>query len=604
MADKQNIDAQVKRSDIADQYKWNLAAIYQHEKEWEVDSAKVKELLLELKNYEGKLAENSAQLLGVLKLQEEVEKLFGKVFVYARMRRDEDNRVSKYQALADRAQGLAVEASSALAFVVPEILTIPDAQLASFMEEPGLKLYKRLIEEITRTKPHILPAEQEELLAGTGELAQAAVNTFTMLNNADIKFPTVIDETGQEVELTKGRYMAFMESGNREVRKEAFTRLYSSYQSLINTFATTLNHDVKKKIFYARVRNYPSAIEAALFPDNVPLAVYNQLIETVNQQLPLLHRYVALRQKVLRLDEIHMYDLYAPLIEETTIKVNYQEAVAKLKTALEPLGEEYIADMMHGINSRWIDVYENEGKTSGAYSWGTYATSPYILMNYQDKVNDLFTLAHELGHSMHSYYSNKNQPQVYADYTIFVAEVASTLNEALLMAYLLETTTDKKERLYYLNHYLEQFRATLYRQTMFAEFEQIIHKNAEAGEALTAERLSEAYRELNIKYYGPEIVVDSQIDIEWARIPHFYMNFYIYKYATGFSAAISLAKQILAEGQPAVERYLHFLKSGGSDYPIELLKTAGVDMNKPKPIQDALAVFADVLAEMEELLLE
>lgn len=603
MSNKLNLETQVQRCDIADKYKWNLEAVYQNEKEWEADFAQVKELLVELANYEGTLANSCIQLLKVLKLQEDIEILFGKVYVYARMRRDEDNRVSRYQSLADRAQGLAVEANSAMAFLVPEILAIPDEQLSSFMLEPELQLYQHLIEEIIRTKPHVLLTEQEELLAGTGEIAQAASNIYTMLNNADIKFSTIVDDTGKEVELTKGRYIVFMESGNREVRKEAFTKFYSSYQGLINTFAMTLNQDVKKNVFYSRVRNYPSAIEASLFEDNVPLKVYNQLIDTVNEQLPLLHRYIALRKKVLQLDEIHMYDLYTPLIDTIEIKVSYKEAVKKLQIALEPLGEEYINDMMQGINSRWVDVYENEGKTSGAYSWGTYATHPYILLNYQDKVNDLFTLTHELGHSMHSHYSNKTQPQVYADYQIFVAEVASTLNEALLMAYLLENTTDKKERLYYLNHYLEQFRATLYRQTMFAEFEKIIHERAEDGEALTAEGLSAVYRELNLKYYGPDIVVDSQIDIEWARVPHFYMNFYVYKYAIGFSAAISLAKQILTEGQPAVERYLGFLKSGGSDYPIELLKAAGVDMNGPEPIQDALVIFADVLTEMEDLLL-
>ncbi len=603
MTDKELPIKQLQRDEIDDRYKWNLAAIYHDEQTWEQDFAKVKELASELAKYEGTIAKSSEQLLEVLLLQEKIELLFGKVFVYARMRKDEDNRVSKYQSLTDRAQGLAVQVSSALAFVVPEIIAIPDEILAGFMQEEKLQLYKWLIAEIRRVKPHTLSAEQEVLLAATGELAQASDNIFTMLNNADIKFPVMRNEDGQEVELTKGRYSTFMESSNREIRQEAFTKLYSSYQSLINTLAMTLNHEVKKNIFYAKARKYESAIAAALFADNIPVSVYEQLVTTVNQHLDLLHRYVALRKEVLKLDEIHMYDLYAPLIDELQLKVSYETAAKQLEEALAPLGEGYINDMKRGLSSRWVDVYENEGKTSGAYSWGTYGTEPYILLNYQDKVNDLFTLTHELGHSMHSYYSNNNQPQVYANYRIFVAEVASTLNEALLMHYLLANTTDKRERLYYLNYYLEQFRATLYRQAMFAEFEMLIHQRAEQGDALTAVELNKIYRELNVKYYGPEMVVDSQIDLEWARIPHFYMNFYVYKYATGFSAAISLAKQILTEGEPAVKRYLRFLKSGGSDYPIELLKAAGVDMNSSQPIEDALAVFREVLDEMGTLLL-
>lgn len=603
MSDREQPLKQVQREEIADQYKWNLAAIYADEELWEQDFAEVRDLTAELSAFEGSLAESSDRLLAALQLQEKIELLFGKVFVYARMRKDEDNRVSTYQSLTDRAQGLAVQVSSALAFIVPEIIAIPDEVLTAFMEEEELKLYQRLIDEIRRIKPHTLSADQEALLAATGEMAQAADNIFTMLNNADIKFPMMIDDTGQEVELTKGRYSGFMESSNREIRREAFTKLYSSYQSLINTLATTLNHEVKKNIFFAKARRYESALAASLFADNIPVTVYEQLVATVNDHLDLLHRYVALRKGVLAVDEIHMYDLYAPLIDELELKVSYAEAAKQLAEALTPLGEEYINDMKRGLSSRWVDVYENEGKTSGAYSWGTYGTEPYILMNYQDKVNDLFTLAHEIGHSMHSYYSNANQPQVYANYRIFVAEVASTLNEALLIHYLLENTTDKRVRLYYLNHYLEQFRATLYRQTMFAEFELLIHQLAEQGAPLTAAEFNKLYRDLNVKYYGPDMVVDEQIDLEWARIPHFYMNFYVYKYATGFSAAISLAKQILTEGEPAVERYLNFLKSGGSDYPIDLLRAAGVDMNSPQPIEDALAVFSEILDEMEALLL-
>lgn len=603
MSEENSNKGQKKRSELAEADKWDLGAIYATDEDWEKDFKKVKELTEQLKGFEGKLKESGADLLAGLKLIDQISEILGRVFVYAKMKLDEDNTNSIYQALTDRAYSLSVFENSITAFVLPEILAIPAERLANFLQaEPGLKLYQHYLDEILRMKEHILPAEQEQLLAKAGELAQAPDTIFGMLNNADIKFPIIKNEEDEEVELTKGRYIQFMESSNRRVRQEAFNALYNTYKGLKNTYAATLNANVKKNIFFANVRKYPSALEASLFEDNVSAEVYNQLISTIHKNIDLMHRYVAIRKKLLGLTELHMYDLYTPIVKETKIKVTYDKAKQQVLEGLAPLGEEYGALLQKAYTSRWIDVYENEGKTSGAYSWGSYGTSPYILLNYQDNVNDMFTLAHELGHSLHSYYSHENQPYVYSSYKIFVAEVASTLNEALLMDHLLKITTDKNEKLYYLNYYLEQFRTTVYRQAMFAEFEKLIHQQVEKGEALTADLLNKLYRDLNVTYYGEEIVVDELIDYEWARIPHLYMNFYVYKYATGFSAAVSLAKQILTEGEPAVQRYMEFLKSGGSNYPINLLQKAGVDMNTAEPIQSALEVFREALEQMESLL--
>ncbi len=603
MAEKKNKNLPT-RNEIDSQFKWDLEAIYSTDEKWEEDFKKVKALADQMAGFEGKLQESANTLHDALELNAKLSELMGKVFVYARMRKDEDNGNSKYQGLADRASSLSIQVGSATSFIVPEILAIPTETLNKYMADEKLALYRQYLDEIVRMKAHVLSAELEKLLAETGEIAQASDHIFGMLNNADIKFPTIKDENGEEVELTKGRYIQFMESSNRRVREEAFTAMYETYSSLKNTFAATLNADVKKNIFYAKVRKYNSAIEASLYDDNVSVDVYNKLIETVHNNLDLMHRYVSLRKKMLGVDELHMYDLYTPIVKDIHIHIPYEEAQETVVKGLNPLGETYLTDLKKGFEQRWIDVYENKGKTSGAYSWGSYGTHPYILLNYQKNVNDMFTLAHELGHSMHSFYSQQNQPYIYSHYKIFVAEVASTLNEALLMHYILKNTDDKKEKMYYLNHYLEQFRGTIYRQTMFAEFEKMIHDKAEQGEPLTPELLNSMYHELNVKYYGPEMVVDELIDYEWSRIPHFYMNFYVYKYATGFSAAISLSKQILEEGQPAIDRYLTFLKSGGSDYPIELLKKAGVDMNTPEPVQQALEVFGDILNQMEELLAE
>lgn len=592
-----------KREEIDPKYKWKLEDIYADNDQWERDFNKVKQLSGEIVKFKGTLSHSAKQLFLCLKFAEKLQSLNDKVFVYARMRRDEDNTNPVYQDLTSRAMSLNTEVYAAVSFIIPEIISMPEEKLRGFLENhKELKIYTQYIDDILRQKQHILSEREEEILALSAEIANAPSDIFTMINNADIKFPSIKDETGTEVEVTKGRYIKFLESRDRRVRKDAFHALYSSYKRQKNTIASTLSSSVKKDKFYATVRRYNSSIEASLDADNIPVKVYDNLINTVGKNLSLLHRYLELRKKALKLDELHMYDLYVPIVEESRKDIPYREALALVEKGLEPLGKEYLGYLRNAFESGWIDVYENQGKTSGAYSWGTYLTHPYVLLNYQGTIKDVFTIAHEMGHAMHSFYTNKAQPYIYSDYRIFVAEVASTVNESLLMNYLLENTNDKNEKAYLLNHYLEEFRGTLFRQVMFAEFEKIIHSSAERGEALTTQTLNKIYRGLNEKYFGSGTVIDEDIEMEWARIPHFYSSFYVYKYATGFSAAIYLSQQILNEGKQAVERYMEFLSGGSSDYPLELLKKAGVDLSKPQPVQDALDVFGQVLSEMEGLI--
>ncbi len=592
-----------KRNEIPAECKWRLEDIYSTDALWEEDYQKVKAMAEKLSVYIGRLNEGSEQLLECLNLNADMMRLFEKVYVYAHMRSHEDSTNSYYQGLSDRSDSLNVAVSSANAFMEPDILAIPDERMAAFLKESeGLRFYGRYLDEIRRMKPHVLSAQEEQLLAMAGELAQAPGNIFNMLNNADIKFPVVKDENGNEVEVTKGRYLQLIESADRRVRKDVFDALYSSYWKQRNTIAATLSANVKANIFSARVRKHPSAREQSLFADNIPVSVYDNLINAIHSNLHLMYRYVNLRKKLMGLDELHMYDLYTPMLKEVKMEIPFEQARETVKQGLEALGADYLADLEKGFSEGWIDVYENEGKRSGAYSWGCYDSHPYVLLNHTNTLNHMFTLAHEMGHALHSFYSDRHQPYIYAQYRIFVAEVASTLNEALLMDHLLKNTTDKMQKMYLLNYFMEQFRTTVYRQTMFAEFEKLIHEKAEAGEALTADSLCEIYKALNVKYYGPDIVVDDYIQIEWARIPHFYSSFYVYKYATGFSAAISISDQILKEGRPAVERYKKFLQSGGSDYPIELLKIANVDMSTPEPVDKALKVFESLLDQMEALI--
>nr|WP_204619503.1 oligoendopeptidase F [Desulforadius tongensis] len=583
-------------------YKWKLEDIYASDDLWEKDFKQVERLLQEVAGCRGKVGQSAQTLLETLAANERLQMLNEKVYTYASMRQDEDNTDAAYQALKDRAAGLSAKVHAATAFIVPEILAMPVETLQSYRrQEPGLAAYSFFLDELIREKPHVLSEAEEQIIARSSEINQAPGKIFRMLNNADMTFPNIKDEQGKEVAVTHGSYQKFMFSSSRRVREDAFKALYGSYDSHKNTFAATLSSSVKKDIFLAGVRKHESALSAALFADNVPPEVYDNLIETVRSNLGLMHRYMALRKKLLGVDELHMYDVYAPLVKDVHWEIPYPEAVELVKEALAPLGEDYVNTMTEGFNSGWVDVYERKGKTSGAYSWGPYGVHPYILMNYQDNLHSVFTLAHEMGHAMHSYYSYKEQPYVNAHYSIFTAEVASTVNEALLMKHLLNTVTDKEKKLYLINHYLEQIRGTLIRQVMFAEFEKIIHQKAEDGEALTAELLSEIYHRLNVDYYGPEMVVDKEIDLEWARIPHFYNAFYVYKYATGISAATFLSQKIVEEGEPAVKRYIEFLKSGGSDYPLNLLKKAGVDMTSAQPVQDTLDLFARLLEEMENL---
>lgn len=591
------------RSEIAEADKWALEDLFLTDADWEAAVKQLEEQLAQLKGYAGKVSASADALYAYLTLADETENLFEKVLVYSNEKMHEDMGNSTYQGYAAQAQAAATRLSAAEAFFEPELLAMEESRLQGFLkEDPKLEKYRLLIDRIWRRKEHTLSAAEEEILAKTYEMATAPDDIFSMFNDADAKFGTIRDENGKEVELTHGRFGGFMESSDRRVRKEAFEALYQTYDQFKNTLAATYSANVKKAKFYADVRKYPSALAAALAPGNIPTEVYDNLIETVHRFLPAMYRYVALRKRALGVEELHMYDVYVPLVADQTKKIPFAEAKEIVKRGLAPMGEEYVSHLEEGFDHRWIDVYENRGKRSGAYSWGAYGTHPYVLLNYQGKLDDVFTLAHEMGHALHSWYSNANQPYVYSGYLIFVAEVASTCNESLLMQYLLKESKDKKEKAYLLNHFIDQFKGTLFRQTMFAEFEKITHEIYAKGESLTAERLCAVYMDLNRKYFGEEMVSDPQIALEWARIPHFYTEFYVYQYATGFSCAIALSKRILEMGEAGVADYMKFLKGGCSKDPIELLKMAGVDISTPKPVEDALQLFEELVSELEELL--
>ncbi|SHE37562.1 oligopeptidase F. Metallo peptidase. MEROPS family M03B [Seinonella peptonophila] len=592
------------RHEIPLSFTWRLEDIFATDEKWEQVFKKMKLSLPQLAEFKGKLHESANTLLKALQLRDQYLETVKQLYTYAHMRHDQDVTNSFYQAMNERAISLYMETVRFISFFDPEILAMKQQKIESFLESnPELQLYKHELAKLNRRRPHVLSEKEESLLVQASEVMMAPGNIYGSLNNADLKFPTIVDEDGDQVEITHGRYLHFMESRDPRVRKDAFHAVYNTYKQFRNTFANTLNGAVKKNNFIARARNYDSARQAALSGNDIPETVYDQLIETVNRHIPLLQRYIKLKKQVLNQEELHMYDIYAPLIDAGKISMTYPTAQEKLREALRPLGDEYLQILEKAFNERWIDVYENKGKRSGAYSSGVYGTNPYILLNWQGDVIDLFTLAHEFGHSAHSYYSRTNQPFTYGDYTIFVAEVASTCNEALLLHYLLQTTDDPKLRLYLINHSLEGFRATVFRQTMFAEFEYAIHQMAQNGEALTPDQLTNNYHELNNKYFGKEVIVDPLIGYEWARIPHFYYNFYVYQYATGYSAAAALSQQIIDEGKPAVKRYLDFLKAGSSDYPIEVLKKAGVDMTSSSPIEQAFQIFSRNLNEMERLLI-
>ena len=590
------------REEIPAEAKWAIEDLYKNDDEWEADFTRLKEHLPELSAYEGRLGESAQTLLSMQRLCDKMNMLAEKVYVYANQRLHENTDNAVYQNLASRAQSLLVEMSERTSYIEPEIMGLPEGTIEKYLQENGeLRVYGQYFENMIRQKAHVLPGEMEKLLASAGELAESPKDIFSMFNNADIRFPKITGEDDTDVEVTHGRFISLLQSKDQRVRKDAFEALYGVYEKFRNTLAATYRANVKQEVFFARARRYGSDLEAALDGSHIPVSVYDNLIHVVHEHLPLMHRYVKIRKKLLGLDELHMYDLYTPMTENSGEHFSFEDAKKTVLEGLAPMGEEYLSHLKDGFEHGWIDVYENQGKRSGAYSWGAYGTHPYVLLNYQGTLNDVFTLAHEMGHALHSWYSDETQPYIYAGYRIFVAEVASTCNEALLIHHLLKKAKDPKTKAYLINYFLEQFRTTLYRQTMFAEFEKITHGLQEAGEALTAERLCSIYYDLNKAYFGEDICIDRQIEMEWARIPHFYTPFYVYQYATGFSAAIALSGKILREGEAAVEQYKKFLKGGSSMYPLELLRLAGVDMEQKKPVEDALLVFSEYLDEMERL---
>lgn len=602
MADEKRLR---QRSEIEEKYKWNISDMYADEEIWESDFNEALKMADDFAQYAGKLGESAETMLAALCARDAVWQKAERVYVYAHMKGDEDNRVSRYQELSQKAMSMMSQISAKTAFFTPELMELPEGTIEGFLEENDeLKLYNYTLLDLLRQKEHILSQQEEALIAQFGEVTGAPKQIFSMINDADMKFGTIKDEDGDEVELTHGNYISMMESHDRRVREDAYRTLYAAFMKQKNTLASTYYYNVKKNAVFSKIRKYPSALVSALDSDNIPESVYTNLVDSINAHLGALHRYVALRKKMLGVDEIHMYDIYAPLVEMPKRSVPYEEALDVVRKALAPMGEEYIRDLNAGIEAGWVDVFENEGKTSGAYSFGSYDSMPYVLLNYNNKFKDAFTVIHELGHSMNSYYTRKAQPFIYGGHSIFTAEVASTVNECLLMHDLLAKCEDKTEKLYLLNIYIEEFRATVFRQTMFAEFEMQVHAEVEKGEVMTPDRLCRIYGDLNRKYFGPDVVYDDEIAMEWARIPHFYNAFYVYKYATGYSAAVAISKKIIEEGAPARDAYMTFLAAGDSDYPIELLKGAGVDMSTPDVVESAMMTFEGLIDELEELLNE
>ena len=592
------------RSEIPASDRWAIEDLYPTDEAWKQDLEKFKVLSAELAGFAGRLGESAATLLAFARKTEEAGVLLSNLFNYASRRNDEDTRVAQYQEMNGMAMSAYVGFTSAISFETPEVMAIPEQTMERFYaEEPGLERYRRHIFNIRRHAAHVLSPAEEKLLAMSGEMMQSPDDIYSKFADADLTFPDAVDKDGLKHPLSQGTYISYMESDDRVLRKSAFENTYHTWASYKNTVAAALNAQVKALQFHADARKYASPLEASLDNNNVPVEVYHNLIRAVHENFDKMYRYVRLRKKLLGVDELHFYDLYTPLVPGADVKIPFGQAKATVYEALAPMGEEYRKVLKKGFENRWIDVYENAGKRSGAYSAGAFV-HPYVLLNYTGTLDSQFTLAHEMGHALHSWHSNKYQNPVDADYEIFVAEVASTCNEALLMEHLLGKTTDKKERAYLINHFLEQFRTTLYRQTMFAEFELLLGRLNQEGVALTAERMCEEYKKLNHLYFGDDIVLDDEIAYEWERIPHFYYNYYVFQYATGYSAAIALSRRILREGEQAVKDYIGFLSGGCSKDPIDLLKGAGVDMSSPEPVNQALALFGELLDEMEELTAE
>ena len=592
------------RSEADPKYTWALEDVYANNDLWKADLEKARALPEQLAAYKGHLGDSAQKLLEFLQLGDSISVLFDALYGYAQRRSDEDTANSLYQGMTSQAMSAMVAVDAASSFETPELLAIPDETLEQFYkDEPALETYRLCLTRIRNKRAHILSDAEEKLLAAAGEMSQAPDSVYSVFADADLKFPAAIDKDGNSHPVTHGTYIPLMHSADRVLRKSAFESLYSVYGQFRNTAAALLSAQVKQLKFYADARKYDSTLQASLDGNYVPTEVYTNLISAVHENMAPMYRYVDLRRKLLGVDELHMYDLYTPIVSDVDVDIPYEEAKQTVYDALACMGDDYRAILKEGFDNRWIDVYENVGKCSGAYSAGL-RKHPYVLLNYSGTLDSMFTLAHEMGHAIHSYLSNKHQPVTYSNYSIFVAEVASTCNEALLMQHLLKTTKDKKRRAYLINYFLEQFRTTLYRQTMFAEFELEINRRNERGESLTAQSLNALYHELNQQYFGDGIVIDEEIDLEWARIPHFYYDYYVYQYATGYSAAIALSRRILKEGAPAVKDYIHFLSGGCSTDPISLLRGAGVDMASTTPIHEALQLFDELITEMEQLMEE
>lgn len=581
---------------------WKMEDMFPSDEAWEASFLKLKEEAEDFRSRKGTFAAGPREFYQALQKQDEIQLMIERVVVYASQRYHQDMGNRRYQEMAGRAQTAAAQAADALSFVSPEILEMGEEKIETFMKQlPELEHYRRMLEEELRVREHVLSPELETVMAKTQEMADGPQQIFMAFNNADAKFGTVTDADGKEVPLTAGSYGVLMESKDRSVRKEAFRKLYRVYEDHKNMLSATFSANLKQAQFYAGMRHYGSALEAALDGGNIPVSVYDNLIAAVHEKLPAMYQYMELRKKLLHLEDLHLYDVYVPLVERPEKEIPFEEAKKIVKEGLSVLGEDYVRLLEEGFDNGWIDVYENQGKRSGAYSWGAYGTHPYVLLNYNGNLNAVFTLAHEMGHAIHSYYSDAAQPFTYAGYRIFVAEVASTCNEALLIHYLLEHAKDDGEKAYLINYFLDQFKSTLYRQTMFAEFEKLAHEEMAAKGSLSAEGLCEMYYELNWKYFGPGVEVDPEIAMEWARIPHFYTPFYVYQYATGFSAAIAISRKIL-NGEPGIlEKYKRFLSGGSSMDPIDLLKICGVDMTAQEPVRDALEVFEAYLTELERI---
>jgi oligoendopeptidase F len=591
------------RNEVPAEYTWALEDLYATDEDWKKDFESIKGMIPKFMSFQGKLSESADTLLSFLQLQDDITLMVDRFANYAMRKADEDTKNSTYQGFKDQTSTLYVEITSALSYAEPEILEISDDVLNGFYDkEPKLNQYKRYLNDIRRKKSHILSNSEEKILAAAQEMANAPDDIYGLLNNADMTFSTITDIEGNRLPVTHASFIPLMCNYDRNVRKDAFDSLYKTYDKHKNTSAALLSAQMKQLNFFAKMRKYNSPLEASLDVTNVNPTVYYNLIEAVHENMKSMYRYVSLRKKLLKLEELHMYDLYVPMVPDAKRDISFNEAKSNIREALSVLGEDYIAILDEGFSNRWIDIYENTGKRSGAYSSGC-RVHPYVLLNYKNTLDSEFTTAHEMGHALHSYLSNKNQPVINQDYVIFVAEVASTCNEALLMQYLLKKTTDKKEKAYLINHFLEQFRTTLYRQTMFAEFELKMSQMVQNGESINSESTCRVYHDLIDLYFGNDIIHDSKIDLEWARIPHFYYNFYVYQYATGFSAAIALSQKILNEGEPAVKAYKEkFLSAGCSKDPVSILKDAGVDMSTKKPVEEALKLFDSLLDEMEDIM--